>query len=357
MQELKDKVMSVLSGIKYPGFEKSIVDFGFVKEVEVDNEKNLRLKIEIVSASKDLASELKQSILNALKSLDLNKIMINLIQPEPPKEMSNSASGKNIAKHIKHFVMISSGKGGVGKSTTALNLAISMAKLGYKVGLLDADIYGPNIPRMMGIDEKPVISGNMLMPVQKYGIEVMSMGMLVEEGQSLIWRGAMINKAITQLISDVAWDVEILFLDMPPGTGDAQLTIAQSVPVSCGVCVSTPQTVSVDDTKRALDMFLKLNIGVAGVVENMSGFICPDNGKEYEIFGKSGAVNVAKEYNTDVLAQIPIEINIREGGDNGKPISFFEPSSVSAKRYKDACVKIIDFLEKANADNSSIQPN
>ena len=215
---------------------------------------------------------------------------------------------------------------------------------------------------MLGEDKTQAsVVGQKLKPILSHGVEMMSMGVLMEEGASLIWRGSMIMKAIEQLLKDVAWsDLDVLFLDMPPGTGDAQLTLAQSVPVTAGVCVTTPQTVALDDSARGLDMFEKLHIPIAGLIENMSGFICPDNGKEYDIFGRGGAQKLAQRYNTEVIGEIPIEIAIREGGDSGKPVSFYAPDSLSAKRYEDAARKLWEKIEKIDreelADNSAIQP-
>jgi ATP-binding protein involved in chromosome partitioning len=279
-----------------------------------------------------------------------------------PKQQSNSVSGKNLAPQIKNFVMVSSGKGGVGKSTSTVNLAVALAMQGKKVGILDADIYGPNIPRMLGLaGERAEVEGEKLAPLKAYGIEMISMGSLMEEGKSLIWRGSMIMKVIAQLLTDVAWsDLDVLFIDMPPGTGDAQLTLAQSVPVTCGIVVTTPQVVSLDDSKRSLDMFNKLNIPLAGVVENMSGFICPDTNKEYDIFGKGTAQEVAEQYNTSTIGEIPIEPEIRVGGDDGKPITYFYPESETAKRYLQAGEKLWATIESINSkggvDNSAIQP-
>ena len=353
----KEQIMERLKGVVYPGFEKDIVSFGFVKNVEAGE--IIKIDVEIVSSNPDIANELKADISRVLGGAAAE---INIIQPKMPQEKSNSQSGKNIAPQIKNFVMVSSGKGGVGKSTTTLNLAISMAKLGKKVGLLDADIYGPNIPRMLGeLNTQPQVMGNKLKPILSHGIEMMSMGVLMEEGASLIWRGSMIMKAIEQLLKDVLWsELDVLFLDMPPGTGDAQLTLAQSVPVTAGVCVTTPQVVALDDSRRGLDMFEKLHIPIAGIVENMSGFICPDNGKEYDIFGKGTTEELAKIYKTKILAQIPIEPAVRIGGDSGKPVSFYEPNSVTAKRYEQAARELWDAIETINneggADNSAIQP-
>ncbi|NLK66630.1 MAG: Mrp/NBP35 family ATP-binding protein [Campylobacteraceae bacterium] len=352
----KDEILERLKNVIYPGFKKNIVEFGFVKNVEVGD--RVFVEVEIVSAKPEVAEQVRADI---LKELGADTEVV-VKQPQPPREKSNSMSGKNIAPQIKHFVMVSSGKGGVGKSTTTVNLAISMAKLGKKVGVLDADIYGPNIPRMLGSEKnQPTVVGNKLKPFITHGVEMMSMGNLMPSGQGLIWRGAMIMKAIDQLLKDVLWsDLDVLFIDMPPGTGDAQISMAQSVPVTAGICVTTPQTVAMDDTARSLDMFEKLHIPIAGVIENMSGFICPDNGKEYDIFGKGGSTPLVEQYNTEILAEIPIEIAIREGGDAGKPVSFYAPKSESAKRYEKAATRLWEIIEKIDAEdlagNAAIQP-
>jgi len=258
--------------------------------------------------------------------------------------------------------MVSSGKGGVGKTTTTVNIAIALAQQGKKVGLLDTDIYGPNIPRMMGIEGvQPVFLGKNIKPIMAHGIEVMSIGSLVARGSSLIWKGAMVTQAIEQMLEDIIWGkLDVLLFDMPPGTGDAQLALAQSLPVTAGVCVTTPQKVALDDTIRSMDMFTQLHIPIAGIVENMSGFICPDSGKEYDIFGKGTTKPLADNYNTEVLAEIPIEPAIREGGDSGLPITVIAPNCETSKRYQEIATKLWDKLIAVNneggVDNESIQP-
>jgi len=357
----EQNVLDALKNVTYPGFTKDIVTFGFVKDVLV-NGTTVGLTIDITSSADEVKAQLRDEATTELKKLGFEQIQINVTAPQAPKQMSNSVSGKNIAPHVKNFVMVSSGKGGVGKSTTSVNLAIAMAMQGKKVGLLDADIYGPNIPRMMGVNgQKPEIQGNKVNPLKAYGVEIMSMGSLMEDGQSLIWRGSMIMKAIEQFLRDILWsELDVLVIDMPPGTGDAQLTLAQSVPVTAGITVTTPQEVSLDDSRRSLDMFQKLHIPTAGIIENMSGFICPSCDEESDIFGMGTTVPVAKEYDTEVIARIPIEPAIRVGGDTGMPITYHKPDSETAKRYQEAASKLLAFIDKVNteggADNSAVQP-
>jgi len=355
-----ETIKKELENVKYPGFAKSIVEFGFVKNIE-QNGNNVTIFLDITSTAIEVETQLRKEITACINALGLN-VELHFTKPKEQVQQSNSVSGKNIAPQIKKIVMVSSGKGGVGKSTTTVNLAIASAMQGKRVGILDADIYGPNIPRMMGLNggKEVEIVGDKAKPLNAYGVDVMSMGMLMEEGQALIWRGAMIMKAIQQLLRDILWEeLDILFIDMPPGTGDAQLTLAQSVPVSAGINVTTPQHVALDDSRRSLDMFKKLHIPVAGIVENMSGFICPSCHTESDIFGMGTCEELAKQYDTQVLGNLPIEPAIREGGDSGKPIVYFNPESISAKRYMIAADKLISFLnaqEKNEISNAAIQP-
>ncbi|SFZ97626.1 putative ATP/GTP-binding protein (mrp protein homolog) [hydrothermal vent metagenome] len=357
----QENVLEALKNVTYPGFTKDIVTFGFVKDVVVDATL-VSLTIDITSSADEVKAQLTDDATKELQKLGFSDIKINIKAPQAPKQMSNSVSGKNIAPQVKSFVMVSSGKGGVGKSTTSVNLAIAMAMQGKKVGLLDADIYGPNIPRMMGVsDQKPEIQGNKVIPLKAYGVEIMSMGSLMESGQSLIWRGSMIMKAIEQFLRDILWsELDVLVIDMPPGTGDAQLTLAQSVPVTAGVTVTTPQEVSLDDSRRSLDMFEKLHIPTAGIIENMSGFICPSCDTESDIFGMGTTKSVAEEFNTELIACIPIEPAIRIGGDTGMPVTYHNADSETSKRYHTAAANLLTFIDKVHseggADNQAIQP-
>ena len=349
-----------LENVIYPGFSKSIVEFGFLKDVVLKDEFSCIVTLDITSTAQEIEAKLRQDITAKLSNIGLRIVEIVMSKPKEQVQHSNSQSGSNIAPQIKNFIMVSSGKGGVGKSTTTVNLAIAAAMQGKRVGILDADIYGPNIPRMMGLQGQEVeVVGNKAKPFKAYGVDVMSMGSLMEEGQALIWRGSMIMKAIQQLLRDILWEeLDILFIDMPPGTGDAQLTLAQSVPVTCGINVTTPQHVALDDSRRSLNMFKKLHIPIAGIVENMSGFVCPSCETESDIFGKGTCDELAKEFDTFVLGNLPIEPAIRVGGDNGKPIVFCEPNSVSAKRYMMAASKLLAFVDEVSdkAENASIQP-
>jgi len=352
-------VKSALSKVMYPGFTKDIVTFGFVNSIAIDGT-NVSFTVEITSSAPEVAQQIKDEATEALKTAGATTVNCNIKAPQMPKE--SSSQGKNIAPQVKNFLMVSSGKGGVGKSTSSVNIAIALAAQGLKVGLLDADIYGPNIPRMLGVaDVKPEVNGNKVLPIKAYGIEMMSMGSLMEEGQALIWRGAMIMKAIEQFLRDIVWsELDILVIDMPPGTGDAQLSLAQAVPVTAGLTVTTPQSVSLDDSRRSLNMFQKLNIPIAGIIENMSGFIAPDTGVEYDIFGKGTSEPMAKEFNTQIIAEIPIEPSVRTGGDEGKPVTFASPTSESAKRFAAAAAAIWSTIEEINAnggvDNAGVQP-
>ncbi|WP_345980644.1 Mrp/NBP35 family ATP-binding protein [Sulfurimonas sp. HSL3-2] len=353
-------VKSALSKVMYPGFTKDIVTFGFVNNINI-NGTAVSFSVDITSSAPEVAQQITDDATAELKAAGATDINVVINAPKMPRE--SSSHGKNIAPQVKNFLMVSSGKGGVGKSTTSVNIAIALAMQGKKVGLLDADIYGPNVPRMLGVEGiKPEVNGNKVLPIKAYGIEMMSMGSLMEQGQSLIWRGAMIMKAIEQFLRDILWsELDVLVIDMPPGTGDAQLTLAQSVPVTAGLTVTTPQMVSLDDSRRSLDMFKKLNIPIAGIVENMSGFIAPDTGVEYDIFGKGTTQPMADEFNTTIVAEIPIEPAVRTGGDEGKPITYAVPTSETAKRYMAAAEKVWAMIEKINeeggVDNQAIQPN
>lgn len=269
-------------------------------------------------------------------------------------ENFNDLIGQKASKllpNVKYTVAVASGKGGVGKSTVSVNLALALSKLGFKVGLLDADIYGPSIPLMMGIDSKPQIyqneGTNKMIPLENYGIKLMSIGFLIDDDNPVIWRGPMASGALKQFMSDVEWgELDYLIYDLPPGTGDIQLTLVQTIPLSGAIIVTTPQEVSLIDAKKGLKMFEKVNVPVFGIVENMSYFIAHDTGNRYDIFGSGGGESLAKKLNTNFLGGIPIDPRIREGGDSGKPI-------VQSLPYIDESKIIIKIAENLNKTISS----
>ena len=248
---------------------------------------------------------------------------------------------------VKAIIAVASGKGGVGKSTTATNLAMALSQQGLKVGLFDADIYGPSMPRMLGIAGEPVSpDGQSLLPMESYGVKCMSIGFLVPEDSPIIWRGPMVMGAIQQLLRDVQWgELDVMVIDMPPGTGDTQLTISQSLPLTGAVIVSTPQDIALLDARKGLNMFRKVDIPVLGVIENMSYYVCPKCGDEAHIFGHGGAKAEAAKLSCDFLGEVPLDIVIRETSDRGEPIVVSKPSSPHAKAYRDIAKKIWDKVQ------------
>jgi ATP-binding protein involved in chromosome partitioning len=250
---------------------------------------------------------------------------------------------------VAAIIAVASGKGGVGKSTVAVNLALSLSRLGLKVGLLDADIYGPSLPRLLAITEKPESDGKKLKPIEKHGIKTMSIGFLVAEDQAMIWRGPMVQSALTQMLSDVEWaPLDVLVLDMPPGTGDAQLTIAQRVPLKGAVIVSTPQDIALIDAKKGITMFQKTKVPILGVVENMSMFTCPDCGSSHAIFGHGGARETAEQLGAPFLGEIPLVPRIRETSDTGNPVSVSAPDGPEAQAFLEVAKKVATSLQTAS---------
>ncbi|WP_349362864.1 MAG: Mrp/NBP35 family ATP-binding protein [Roseitalea porphyridii] len=281
-------------------------------------------------------------------------------RPAPSPQSQSAAGGRrpvtdrpkaNVAG-VKHIIAVASGKGGVGKSTTALNLALGLQAAGLKAGILDADIYGPSLPRLTGLREaKPQqLEDRILKPLEKFGLQIMSIGFLVEEETPMIWRGPMVVSAITQLLREVAWtDLDVLVVDMPPGTGDAQLTMAQNVPLSGAVIVSTPQDLALIDARKGLKMFEKVNVPVLGIVENMSYFIAPDTGKRYDIFGHGGAKDEAERLGVPFLGEVPLVMAIRETSDAGTPITVSEPDGPHAAVYQAIGARIAESLAEGTA--------
>ena len=271
----------------------------------------------------------------------------NVAAHRPPQGAQSPMSKQAEIPGVAAVIAVASGKGGVGKSTTALNLALGLRDLGLRVGLLDADIYGPSVPRLTGLREKPQLDGERKMiPLKRFGLSIMSIGFLVEEETAMIWRGPMVMSAVTQMLRDVAWGtLDVLVVDMPPGTGDAQLTLAQNVPLKGAIIISTPQDLSLIDARRGLAMFRKVNVPVLGIVENMSYFQCPHCGTQSDIFGHGGARHEAERLGVPFLGEIPLHISIRTTSDSGTPVVESEPNGPHAAIYRAIAAKVRDQLK------------
>lgn len=311
---------------------------------------------------KTVVDELSELVSNALKELPLDGLELNVEVTQ--NIISHSAQqGVQAVPGIKNIIAIASGKGGVGKSTVSANLALALSGSGARVAVLDADIYGPSQPRMLGVSGKPeALDNKMLVPMVGHDIKVMSIGFLVEEDTPMIWRGPMVTQALEQMLRGTSWDndgddVDYLVIDLPPGTGDIQLTLSQKVPVSGAVIVTTPQDIALLDARKAYKMFEKVDVPIFGIIENMSTHVCSSCGHEEAIFGANGATKMADDYKLDVLGEIPLEMAIRELADSGTPTVVAQPDSATAKRYRDIALKIAGKLSIKKKDFSAAFPN
>jgi len=327
------EILKALSRIIDPDFGKDIVALGFVKDVHIEGHQ-ASFTIELTTPACPVKEEFRRQAEEAVLALPgINRVNVNMTS-----RVTAGISDKQAIPGIANIVAVASGKGGVGKSTTAVNLAVAMAQSGARVGLLDADIYGPSVPRMMGLSGfRPEVSsdGKTIYPLENYGVKTMSIGYLVDENKAMIWRGPMVASALGQLLGDVAWgELDYLFVDMPPGTGDAQLTLSQKVPVTGAVMVTTPQDIALLDCRKGIEMFRQVRIPTLGIVENMSQFICPHCGESSPIFAEGGADRLSQEFNTSVLSHIPLNIRIRELSDKGTPVTAALPDSEQAAAYR-----------------------
>ena len=266
--------------------------------------------------------------------------------------------GGNPLPGVKHIIAVSSGKGGVGKSTVTVNLAIALKQQGYAVGLMDADIYGPNIPMMIGVTKEPVKEGEKILPAEGQGVKVISMGFFVPEDTPVVWRGPMVHSAIQQFFRDVVWgELDYLLIDLPPGTGDVPLTLSQLVPLTGAITVTTPQEVALQDVRKGMMMFKKVNVPLLGVIENMSYFVCGHCGERTEIFSTGGGERAAQKFEIPFLGRIPIDPSIREGGDQGKPIVANDPSSPQAKAFLQIAQTLVANIVQAEQGNGGVAPS
>jgi ATP-binding protein involved in chromosome partitioning len=345
---LRQKVMDQLARVKGPDLDGNLVDLGLVENVLVSDGKAI-FSIKVPAERAKELEPLRTAAEKAVMEVDGINAVTAILTAERKGPASQSqqarpnAGAKAGVPGIKSIIAVASGKGGVGKSTTSVNLALGLVALGMKVGILDADIYGPSMPRMLGVNEKPTGKGKALNPLEAHGLKVMSMGFLVDEASPMIWRGPMVISALTQMLREVVWgDLDVLVIDMPPGTGDAQLTLAQQVPLAGAVIVSTPQDIALIDARKGLNMFRKVEVPILGLIENMSTFICPKCGERSDIFGHGGARQEAEKLGMPFLGEVPLHIDIRTNSDAGTPVTACMPDGPHAEIYRSIAKKVVE---------------
>lgn len=338
-------VQDQLRKVKFPGYSRDIISFGLLKEINIDSS-DLLVRLSVATNNPSVPEALKrdsEAVLRSIPGVKSVKVMIDITNP--PETSAGPPNAATTIPGVKHVIAVASGKGGVGKSTVSANLAAAMQQLGTSAGLCDCDIYGPSISLMFGaIHERPMAtSDNVIIPMERYGIKFISMGSLLDDGTPAILRGPMVTRATQQFLRQVDWSgLDCLILDLPPGTGDIQLTVVQTVALSGAVIVTTPQEVALIDARKAGSMFEKVNVPVLGIIENMSYFISPSDGKRYDIFGSGGGAREAARLRVPLLGEIPIDIQLRESGDKGCPIVLEDPNNPASKAF----LKIADQLKK-----------
>jgi ATP-binding protein involved in chromosome partitioning len=334
MSQLSEQtVLESLKQIIDPDLRKDIVTLGFIRDLQVADG-HVAFRIVLTTPACPVKEEMESQATEIVRALDgVTSVKITMDAEVP--------QGRGIANNVaipgvKNIIAVSSGKGGVGKSTVAVNLAVALAADGAKVGLMDADVYGPNVPMMLGTGyDQPEVENGQLRPIEAHGIKMISMALLVPPDKPMILRGPMLHGVVRQFLTDVNWgELDYLIVDMPPGTGDVQLSLAQLVPVQGAVVVTTPQEVSLSDVRRAVKMFEQVNVPVLGVIENMSYFIAPDTGNRYEIFGRGGGQKLADEYRLNFLGEVPLGMEVREGGDKGVPVVVSFPNSPRSAAFR-----------------------
>ena len=350
----EEKIRKVLSAINEPVLDKDYESLGFVKGISL-NGKNLSLTLGISDLNNEIVKKATENVISEFKKSipELESVYVKFLSGITEHKNSKKSG---VMPEIKNTIAVASGKGGVGKSTVAVNLAIALANTGAKVGLIDADIYGPSVPIMFGVKEKPKVAKvgdkNKLIPIEKFGVKIMSIGFLMEEDTAVVWRGPMASSALKQFIGDVIWgELDFLLFDMPPGTGDIQLTLSQTIPLTGAVIVTTPQEISLADARKGYIMFERVNVPTIGIIENMSYFNNSDGSKEY-IFGKDGGRKMSEDFKVKLLGEIPIDTKVRIGGDDGIPIVVSNNSSEVSEIYKATALKIIKEVNIMNINST-----
>ncbi len=359
----KEQVLAALSKVPAPG-GGALTDAGTLSDI-VFSDGKVFFSITVDAAAVQAWEPVRKAAEQAVRAIPgVQSVLVALTAeraagsaaraPQPPRANSHApghAHGGGREQQpgipgVNAVIAVASGKGGVGKSTTAVNLALGLRDLGLKVGMLDADIYGPSLPKLLAIKDKPQVVGSKLKPIERYGLSVMSIGFLIEEETPMIWRGPMVMSAITQMLQEVEWGtLDIMVVDMPPGTGDAQLTMAQQVPLKGAVIVSTPQDLALIDARRGVAMFKRVNVPVLGIVENMSYFLCPSCGSRSDIFGYGGARKEAERQGVPFLGEVPLHMSIREKSDSGLPVVATEPDGPHAKIYREIATKVLEHIK------------
>jgi len=342
----EEQVKTALKSVKYPGFTRDIVSFGLVKSIQIDNGE-VKVQLALATGDPNVPAAIKNDAERALRGIEGMRSAKVLIDIQAPPGGAGAGMAATRIPGVRHVIAVASGKGGVGKSTVAANLAVALEQTGARVGLCDCDIYGPSISLMFGTRERPMATEeNKIVPIEQYGLRLMSMGFLLDDTSPAILRGPMVTRYTQQFLRQVEWgELDYLVLDLPPGTGDIQLTIVQTVALSGAIIVTTPQEVALIDARKAATMFDKVNVQVLGLVENMSYFVSPSDGKRYDIFGSGGGEREAKRLRVSLLGQIPIDIATREAGDRGIPIVGEDRQSPVTAEFK----KIAEDLRKALA--------
>ncbi len=343
-----EQIQEALKDVKYPGFNRDIVSFGLVKDIRIDGA-NVEVRIAIATADAKVPAAIHSAATARLGALaGVGKVEVKIDVQAPPSAPA-AASGPLRIEGVRHIIAIASGKGGVGKSTVAANLAVALQRGGARVGLCDCDLYGPSIALMFGSNERPTADDeNRIIPIERYGVRLMSMGFLLDDDSPAVLRGPMVTRYTQQFLRQVAWgELDYLLLDLPPGTGDIQLTIVQTVALTGTIIVTTPQEVALIDARKASRMFAKTNVPVLGLIENMSYFQCPGDGVQYDLFGRGGGRREAQRLGVPLLGEIPIEIALREGGDMGRPAAEFAPETISGTAFAQIAGTVRKLVDKS----------
>lgn len=332
----EQEVLDALRVVQDPDLHRDIVSLGFVQNVKIEGG-NVAFDVNLTTPACPVKDELRNQARLAVARLPwVTDVNVTMTARTVAARGSGGNAGPLIPK-VKNVIAVASGKGGVGKSTTSVNLAVALSQTGARVGLMDADIYGPNLPLMMGLREKPEVTGEngAIQPVMRFGIKLVSIGFFLDESKPVIWRGPMVHGALQQFLRDFDWgELDYLVVDLPPGTGDAPLSLAQLIPLSGAVIVTTPQDVALQDVSKGMAMFKQLEVPIVGVVENMSYFVCTNCNEKHEIFGQGGGERIARTFGVPFLGQVPLQPNVRSGGDEGLPVVMADPDSAAAQAFQ-----------------------